>query len=78
MYTITITTTGFTKDYVLNYWKDDKIIGSELVNAEDLPAFLAEKTDIDKIILAGNKLFNFGLKEIILQQTDNNIKIEVI
>lgn len=83
MYTITITTGDFTKDYVLNYWKDNAIINSELVAAADLTRFLAERIDIDKVLLAGNKEFNYGLKEeierlIATEYVDNTMKIEVI
>lgn len=83
MYTITITTGDFTKDYVLNYWKDNTIINSELVAATDLIRFLAERIDIDKVLLAGNREFNYGLKEeierlIATEYVNNTMKIEVI
>lgn len=83
MYTITITTGDFTKDYVLNYWKDNTIINSELVAATDLIRFLAERIDIDKVLLAGNREFNYGLKEeierlIATEYANNTMKIEVI
>lgn len=83
MYTITITTGDFTKDYVLNYWKDNKMINSELVAAADVPRFLAERIDIDKVLLAGNREFNYGLKEeverlVATEYADNTMKIEVM
>ena len=83
MYTITITTGDFTKDYVLNYWKDNKMINSELVAAADVSRFLAERIDIDKVLLAGNREFNYGLKEeverlIATEYADNTMKIEVM
>ena len=83
MYTITITTGDFTKDYVLNYWKDNKMINSELVAAADVPQFLAERIDIDKVLLAGNREFNYCLKEeverlIATEYADNTMKIEVM
>lgn len=83
MYTIIIDTENFTKDYVLNYWKDNAMVNSELVAAADLSQFLAERIDIERVILAGNKEFNYGLKEeierlIATEYADNTMKIEVI
>lgn len=83
MYTIIIDTENFTKDYVLNYWKDNTIVNSELVAVADLSQFLAERIDIDRVVLAGNKEFNYGLKEeierlIATEYADNTMKIEVI
>lgn len=83
MYTIIIDTENFTKDYVLNYWKDNAIVNSELVATADLSQFLAERIDVDRVILAGNKEFNYGLKEeierlITTEYADNTMKIEVI
>ena len=83
MYTIIIDTENFTKDYVLNYWKDNAMVNSELVAAADLSQFLAERIDVDRVILAGNKEFNYGLKEeierlIATEYADNTMKIEVI
>lgn len=83
MYTIIIDTENFTKDYVLNYWKDNTMVNSELVAVADLSRFLAERIDVDRVMLAGNKEFNYGLKEeierlIATEYADNIMKIEVI